>query len=82
MQGSLTAVLALTLVIGFAGCSGVNLMRDPSMAENASADDAKCISEGWRSNSPEYAQCRNNLKAERTIAEANAMRMAYPGIAP
>jgi hypothetical protein len=76
----LMAVAALAFAL--AGCSGSRFMADQSMAENASVDDARCISQGYASNSPDYKQCRYNLKVERTVAEANAQRMAYPGIVP
>jgi hypothetical protein len=78
MRCTVTAALALALAMPFAGCSFSNFFSDPRESAMANADDAKCQADGWVSGSPEYLQCRQNLRVERTIAERSAERQVYP----
>jgi hypothetical protein len=78
MRGIVAAALALALATPFAGCSGSRLLSEPSAAANTSADDAKCVEDGWPSGSPEYLQCRQNLQVERAVAERSAERQFFP----
>lgn len=61
--------LALLGVVILSGCAEY---RARIAAERAAADNAKCLSYGAARGDPAYVQCRAQLDAARTQAEATA----------
>jgi hypothetical protein len=59
-------VLIATTAVLLGGC----VTPAAQQAQQAAADDAKCLSYGARRGDPAYVQCRSQLDAARTQAAA------------
>jgi hypothetical protein len=67
----LSVWLLFLLAIGLAGCESAE-HRQARLAAIAAADDGKCRSYGGEPGTPAYVQCRAQLDAARTQAQATA----------
>jgi hypothetical protein len=67
----------LFVAVVVAGCAE---RRAEIVAKRAAEDDAKCVSYGAKPGDPAYVQCRTQLDAART--QANAIEAAAPPPAP